>query len=118
MSQTDLDSLYGKGTSSAFIGATGAAIDQAPIEGGVRVYCAWNDGSVMKIDCSPDRVHFLTLNSKRKGLYSDLCESLPELFKDRGVEAFTASAADEESEAILRKRGEWERAERGLRWEL
>lgn len=115
---TDLDSLYGKGTSSAFIGATGASIEQAHIEGGVRVYCSWGDGSVMKIDCSPDRVHFLTLASEREGLYSDLCATLPDLFRERGVEAFTASAADSESEAILRKRGEWEQAERGLRWEL
>lgn len=118
MSTTDLDSLYGKGASSAFIGATGASTIGAHIEGGVRVYCEWQDGSVMKIDCWPERVHFLTLRSERDGLYSDLCDTLPDLFKGWGVKTFTASAGSEESDAILRKRGDWQDAERGIRWEL
>lgn len=108
MSQTDLDSLYGEGTSSAFIEATGASIEQAAIEGGVRVYVTWGDGSTMKVDCYPDRMHFLSLVSKRKGLYSDFCEKVPPLFKERGVERWTAYPADGESEAILRKRGDWD----------
>lgn len=115
MSPTDLDSLYGKGTSSAFIGATRAAIEQAPIEDGVRVYVRWEDGSVMKIDCWRERVHFLSLTSERKGLYSDLCDTLPDLFKERGVEVFTAASANEEADAILRKRGGWNEL---MEWEL
>jgi hypothetical protein len=118
MSPTDLDSLYGKGASSAFIEATGASTTGAYIEGGVRVYCDWPDGSTMKIDCWPDRVHYLSLTSEREGLYTDLCDTLPELFKGWGVKTFTASAGNDEADAILRKRGEWQDAERGIRWEL
>lgn len=110
-----LDELYSKGTASALKKLVGGQQEQAAIEDGVRVYFEWADGSVMKIDAFADRVHFLTLHSQREGLYSDLCDTLPEFFKDRGVKTFTASARDGESEAILRKRGEWNEE---MVWEL
>ncbi len=117
MSETPLDSLYGKGASSAFRKATGGSIDEVTLDavGGVRVYVDWDDGSVLKIDCYPERVHFLSLTSKRKGLYSELCDTLPDLFRDRGVKVFTAYPANDEAEAVLRKRGEWDDA---MRWAL
>lgn len=118
MSETPLDSLYGKGASSAFQKATGGSVTEVSIKDGVRVYVGWDDGSVLKIDCFPRYVHYLTLKSYRKGLYTDLCGTLPDLFKQRGVESFTASPADVESDAILRRRGNWQDAERGIRWVL
>ncbi len=117
MSARTLNGLYGRGTSQAFAAATGGSeVAEVAFPGGVRVYVHWPNGSRMKIDCFPDRVHFLSLHSKRKGLYSDLCDALPDLFCDRGVERFTMSAADEKAEAILLKRGKWERVERGWEW--
>lgn len=114
-----LAELYRRGTAKAIADATGADLTEAPIEGGVRVYLTWENGSTMKIDAYPERVHFLTLSSKRRSLYSDLCRTLPDLFRDRGVERFTASPATPESDAILRKRGEWHDApDRGIEWTL
>lgn len=105
-----LDSLYGKRTSAPLKKATGAEITEVPLSGGVRVYFEWDDGSEMKADCTAERVHFLSLRSEpeRKGLYADLCEKLPKLFKARGVKAFTAAAIDAKAEKALRRRGIWD----------
>lgn len=113
-----LDSLYGKGTSKAFSEACGASAVEVETDLGVRVNVEWKDGSLLKVECRPDEVNFLTLRSEREGLYSDLCDTLPELFKKRGVETFTARPATPESEAILRKRGDWHQHPKraGLRW--
>jgi hypothetical protein len=108
-----LDALYGAGSSAAFREACGGETSEVPIDGGVRVYVDWEDGSTMKIDCRPDEVHFLTLVSKRKGLYTRLVESLSEVF--RGIR-WIAYPTDEEAEAILRKRGGWERVGSRLEW--
>lgn len=111
-----LDTLYGKRTTPELKKASGATLTEAEIPDGVRVYCEWDDGSTMKIDCYADRVHFLSLTSERKGLYSDLCDTLPKLFKSRGVERFTMSPANEQAEKVLAKRGAWGRGERGMEW--
>ena len=115
-----LDELYGRGTAKAFQKACGdPSMKEVSIDEGVRVYVDWADGSTMKIDCSPERVNFLSLTSNRKGLYSDLCNELPELFQRRGVTHFAASPASEQASAVLRKRGDWKTApRRGIRWEL
>lgn len=113
-----LDNLYGTGTSKAFASACSAPTVEVETDLGVRVNVEWEDGSVLKIECSPDEVNFLTLRSQREGLYSDLCDTLPELFKDRGVKSFRASPSGPESESILRKRGAWGDDPKGLRWVL
>lgn len=116
-----LDTLYKRGTAKALreaLGGDAVLVEVVEIDEGVRVYAEWPNGSTMKIDAYPDRVHFATLTSKRKRLYSDLCKVLPDLFRDRGVERFTASPATPEADAILRKRGEWRTADRGIEWIL
>ena len=113
-----LDNLYGEGTSGAFSEACAAPAVEVETDLGVRVNVEWKDGSLLKVECSPDEVNFLTLRSEREGLYSDLCDTLPELFKDRGVKSFRASPSSTESEFILRKRGRWETDPKGLRWVL
>lgn len=113
-----LDELYGAGTAEAFAAATGGECAEVEIPGGVRVYVRWKNRSALKIDAYPDRVHFAALRSTRKNLYSDLCAALPDLFRERGVERFTASPGTPESDAILRKRGEWQDAARGIEWIL
>lgn len=114
-----LDTLYTRGTSKAFKEACQGATVETEIDGGVRVYVDWDDGSSMKIDCTPIEVNFQHLNSNREGLYSHLCDVLPDLFKSRGVREFRATAANEESDAILRKRGEWnDGPKNSIRWIL
>ena len=110
-----LDTLYGKGTSKAFAKACGGTTVEAEVDNGTRVYVEWGDGSNMKIDCSPETVHFHSLDSKREGLYTDLCNTLPAFFKERGVKTFTAQPANAEAEAILRRRGGWDE---DMRWSL
>lgn len=118
---TPLDELYGRGASKALAAALPdkAKVAEVAAEGMVRVYVTW-PRSQMKMDCWRERVHFAHLASGRKGLYSDLCESLPPLFRDLGVKAFTASAGGASAE-VLRKRGEWREGdpgEAGLVWQL
>jgi hypothetical protein len=115
-----LDALYGEGTTTDFHAALPGKpkAEQVEAGGGVRVNVTWQDSSLLKIHCTPTRVHFLTLRSEREGLYTDLCKTLPSLFKARGVQEFTCSPADPESGAVLRKRGAWQTSPRGLRWEL
>lgn len=112
-----LDTLYSKGTSKAFKKACGTSAVEVETDLGVRVNVEWKDGSVLKIECSPDEVNFLTLRSEREGLYSDLCDTLPELFKERGVRSFRARAT-EGSKGIVLRRGEWRDDPKGLRWVL
>ena len=113
-----LNALYGRGASTAFSAAVGGRVSEVAIDEGVRCYVTWPNGSEMKIDCYPDRVHFLALTSKRRGLYTDLCKVLPDLFRERGVKRFTALAGSDDSDGILRKRGKWRAGDRGLEWEL
>jgi hypothetical protein len=115
-----LDALYGEGTTTDFHAALPGKpkAEQVEAGGGVRVNVTWQDSSLLKIHCTPESVHFLTLRSEREGLYTDLCESLPALFKARGVRELTCSPAGAESGAILTRRGAWQTSPRGLRWEL
>lgn len=116
-----LDRLFGEGTSEAFAAALPdgdkATVHELSIHGYIRVNVKW-PRSELKIDCWPEQVHFLHLRSGRKGLYSDLCDVLPELFRERGVKRFTASPADPSAAEILLKRGVWMPGPRGLVWEL
>lgn len=103
------DDLYGEGALEEFKHACAGfpQIREAEIDNGVRLYVHWQGGSDMKIDCTSENVHFLWLNSTRERLYTDLCDSLPELFKAWGVETFTAHPSNEAVEKVLRKRGNW-----------
>lgn len=94
-------------------------------DGHVRVNVTWEvDGgaatAVMKIDCTPTNVHFLTLRSgvdHPTGIYTALCAALPDFFRNRGVEYFTAQPGGANSEGVLRQRGGWEPGE-FLRWRV
>lgn len=115
-----LDEMYGEGMAKAFRTALPdktKSVNEVQVGDYVRVNVKWAR-SEMKIDCWPERVHYLHLQSGRKGLYSDLCESLPPLFKERGVVTFTASPASTEAAGVLLKRGDWRLGPRGLVWEL
>ena len=115
-----LDEVYGEGASKALRAALPnkpKVVEATAPNGSVRVNVTW-PRSTMKIDCTPERVHFAHLQSGRKNLYTELCESLPPLFKERGVVEFTASPADSEAAEVLMKRGEWRRGPMGLIWEL
>ena len=115
-----LEQVYGEGVSEALRAALPdkPKVTETPTpNGSVRVTVRW-PRSEMKIDCTPERVHFAHLRSGRKNLYTELCESLPALFRERGVVEFTASPADAETAEVLMKRGEWRRGPVGLIWEL
>lgn len=125
-----LTTLYGSGALAGFTAAcrfpllnySDPIIVQADTPtGSVRVNVAWDhpDGRAeMKIECWPERVHYLTLRSGADhptGLYTALCEALPDYFRNRGVLTFTASPRDVDGEAILRSRGAWDAA---MRWRI
>lgn len=111
-----LDALYGEGASKRFRAAVGQAkVMETETADGVRVDVIWRAGQ-MKIACSAEEVRFLSLESDRKGRYSQLCERLPALFAELGVRRFVATPRDRESERILRKRGVWRRRGRRLIW--
>ena len=114
-----LDEMYGEGTSKAFRAALEGKADIAEVWVGayVRVNATWGR-SELKIDCWPRRVHFLHLRSGKKNTYTELCEALPPLFKERGVQEFTASPGGPEEAEILMKRGEWRLGPGGLVWEI
>lgn len=116
-----LNEIYGEGMSAALRKALPGKLrsyDEVRVGEYARVNVTWPNGSVLKIDCWADRVHFAHLDSRRKRLYTDLCDSLPPLFKERGVERFTAAPANEDAAQVLLKRGEWRLGPRGLIWEL
>lgn len=115
-----LSRLYGSGASAAFKAACEAerVVEAESPDGSVRCYVTWTDGSSMKVDCSASEVYFQALESNRDGLYTDLCETLPGLFADWGVTTFRANAADRDSEAVLLKRGGWQRHGNGLEWAI
>jgi hypothetical protein len=106
-----LDKLYGKGTSRAFSKVCGddCKITQAETEKGVRAYFEWDDGSSMKVDFSTDAAYFVSLTSKRSGLYTHIVDTFPPLTRERGVKRWYATPAHDEAEAILLKRGKWRR---------
>lgn len=110
---TALSELYETATTAALKQAIGATkITEAELpDGGTRCYIDWADGSVMKIDCTAEEVFFQSLVSETPGLYTKLCDTLPELFKERGVKRFRMVPGNDEAEAILRKRGDWQERE-------
>ena len=115
-----LDRLYGDGASEGFANALPGdptEVLEIEVEGGhVRVNVVWEDAT-MKIECSETQVHYLALHSPG-GLYTKLCDALPGFFKDLGVQTFTASPGDADSDAVLRRRGDWHSAKPGLVWEI
>lgn len=118
-----LDNLYSEGASKRFAKALPGKpeVEQtAVVDGSVRINVYWNDAH-MKIECTPDEVRYVALSTKKpaEGLYSKLCDSLPPLFRDLGVTAFTATAGGAAAREVLMRRGEWEpQAGTDLRWEL
>ena len=76
------------------------------------------DGSSAKIDCYAERIHYLSLESKTPGLYTRLTEETPEFWRQRGVKTVSASAANEQADEILRKRGDWQDRNNRLEWDL
>lgn len=115
-----LDDLYSPGIEENLLKALDAFdVVQAEIPDGVRLYVEWEDGGLLKMDCSPTNVHFLTLNvTPKSGRYTQLCNTLPSLFKAYGVDTFTASPLDEHSSAVLKRRGSWQEINSGLIWIL
>jgi hypothetical protein len=122
------NAMYGSGALAGFRAAcsfpvlgfplTDDDIAEAPNGDLVRVVVTWPAGASMKIDCSPTNVHFLTLRSGSDhptGLYTALCNALPDFFRDRGVQTFTAAPRDPEAEGLLRTRGFWDAV---MRWRL
>ena len=115
-----LEEIYGEGASKALRAALPdkPKVTETPSpDGSVRVTVRW-PRSEMKMDCTPERVHFAHLRSGRKGLYGECVESLSAMFKELGVREWTASPADEKAAEILMKRGSWRRGPRGLVMEL
>ena len=74
----------------------------------------WDDRSRLKIHWDEEAVHYGDLYSASGGLYTFLCERLPEYCAGHGIKRFTARPSDPEAERILLKRGDWERQEDGL----
>lgn len=115
-----LDDLYGTGAQAELLAALDAeSTEVVETPEGVKVYVTWPDEGSMKIVCSADNVHYASLHvPPRSGRYTTLCERLPGLFKARGVKTFTASAGDEASADVLRRRGAWTGPNSALVWRL
>lgn len=75
-----------------------------------RYRAEWGDGSTLVIDFNGDTWHFGGLRlvtGQQQGLYTALCEQLPDLARERGVRRFTFSAYEPEGLRRLLRRGDW-----------
>lgn len=116
-----LDEMYGKGASAKFAERVPGEpeIEEVQVSRDeVRVDVAWEDGSVCKLSCRGEAVHWLTLRSETPGLYSEMVTRMLAMFKSWKVRTFTASPQNRTAAKILRKRGKWQPVDGGLVWHL